>query len=78
MAVRAGKKNLLIGVSQSGINLLCELSEEDMELMESPSVNDSDMIGKSFAECLKFNAGKLGKEFITPKSGDNDHKDGNS
>ena len=78
MAVRAGKKNLLIGVSQSGINLLCELSEEDMELMESPSVNDSDMIGKSFAECLKYNAGKLGKEFITPKSGDNDHKDGNS
>lgn len=79
MAVRAGKKNLLIGVSQGGINLLCELSEEDMELIESPSsgLKDSDMAGKSFAECLKYNAGKLGREFITPKSSDDD-KDGNS
>ena len=67
IAVRAGKKNLLIGVSQGGINLLCELSEEDMELIECPPSNDSDMAGKSFAECLKYNAAKLGKEFITPK-----------
>ncbi|MGN1102930.1 MAG: FliO/MopB family protein [Huintestinicola sp.] len=72
MAVRAGKKNLLIGVSQGGINLLCELSEEDMELIESPPSKDKDMAGKSFAECLKYNAGKLGKEFITPKNSDDD------
>ena len=80
MAVRAGKKNLLIGVSQGGINLLCELSEEDMELIENPSPTpkDSDMAGKSFAECLKYNAGKLGKEFITPKKNDDDKSSGNS
>lgn len=73
MAVRAGKKNLLIGVSQGGISLLCELSEEDMELIESPPSKDSDMAGKSFAECLKYNAAKLGKEFITPQSSDDDN-----
>lgn len=78
MAVRAGKKNLLIGVSQGGINLLCELSEEDMELIESPPSKDSDMAGKSFAECLRYNAAKLGKEFITPKSSDDDNDSGNS
>lgn len=79
IAVRAGKKNLLIGVSQGGINLLCELSEEDMELIENPASNDSDMAGKSFAECLKYNAAKLGKEFITPKNNsDNDDGSGNS
>lgn len=77
IAVRAGKKNLLIGVSQGGINLLCELSEEDMKLIENPPSKDSDMAGRSFAECLKYNAGKLGKEFITPKSSDDDNS-GNS
>lgn len=78
MAVRAGKKNLLIGVSQAGINLLCELSEEDMELIESPAPKDRDMAGRSFAECLKYNAGKLGKEFITPKNNGSDDDSGNS
>lgn len=80
LAVRAGKKNLLIGVSQGNINLICELSEEDMELIESPTPMDGDMAGKSFAECLRYNAGKLGKEFITPKpkNGGKDDDYGNS
>ena len=75
IAVRAGKKNLLIGVSQGGINLICELSEEDMALIEAPPSDGNGMAGKSFSECLKYNASKLGKEFITPKKGDDDGSD---
>ena len=80
MAVRAGKKNLLIGVTQGSISLISELSDEDMELIEGLPSENADMAGKSFAECLKYNAAKLGKDFITPKphnGDDNDHK-GNS
>ena len=75
IAVRAGKKNLLIGVSQGGINLICELSEEDMTLIETPPSDGNGMAGRSFSECLKYNASKLGKEFITPKKGDDDDSD---
>ena len=75
IAVRAGKKNLLIGVSQGGINLICELSEEDMALIETPPSDGNGLAGKSFSECLKYNASKLGKEFITPKKGDDDGSD---
>ena len=79
MAVRAGNKNLLIGVTQGSISLICELSEEDMDLIEGSAPDAADMAGKSFAECLKYNAAKLGRDFITPKSqkGDNEDK-GNS
>lgn len=79
MAVKAGSKNLLIGVTQGSISLICELSDEDMALIEGSPSEDMTMAGKSFAECLKYNAAKLGRDFITPKSqkGDNDDN-GNS
>lgn len=76
MAVKAGTKNLLIGVTQGGISLICELSEEDMKLIEGSS-SDGSMAGKSFAECLKYNAAKLGKDFITPRSGKSKDNDDN-
>lgn len=69
MAVKAGKKNLLVGSSSGGINLICELDEEDMSLIQG-SV-PADMAGKSFAECLRYNAARLGGDFMRPykKSG---------
>ncbi|MBQ7783992.1 MAG: flagellar biosynthetic protein FliO [Oscillospiraceae bacterium] len=69
-AVRAGKKCLLVGISTGGINLLCELDDEDMALIENKGDVPSEMSGKSFAECLKYNMSKMGKEFITPKDKD--------
>lgn len=70
MAVRAGRKNLLIGVTQTGISLLCELDDEDMEIIESSGAasdgNNEDMAGKSFAECFRYNLSRLGGEFISP------------
>ena len=71
MAVKAGKKNLLVGSSSGGINLICELDEEDMSLIQGSASSDANMAGKSFAECLKYNAAKLGGDFMRPykKSG---------
>ena len=46
-----------------------------MALIETPPPDGNGMAGKSFSECLKYNASKLGKEFITPKKGDDDGSD---
>ncbi|MCI7766934.1 MAG: flagellar biosynthetic protein FliO [Oscillospiraceae bacterium] len=79
MAVKAGSKNLLIGVTQGSITLICELSNEDMALIEGAPSADGDMAGRSFAECMKYNAAKLGRDFITPKPHKDDNDDnGNS
>jgi len=67
MTVRAGKKNLLIGVTQGGINLICELSDEDMEMIDSTSHDGQSTDGISFSDCLKKNIAGFGKELITPK-----------
>lgn len=78
-AVRAGKKNLLVGISPSGINLLCDLDEEDMQIIEhsgdASRSNDESMAGKSFAECFKYNLSKLGGEFIRPYENNNSDDD---
>lgn len=69
VAVRAGKKSLLIGVAPSGISTLCELDEEDMSLIEGgEDQGDNAMAGKSFSECLKYNIRRFGGEFMTPYS----------
>lgn len=74
MAVRAGNKKLLLGVTNGGINLICELDDEDMELIENTGLTPEDMSGKSFAECLAYNVRKMGGEFIRPnKNSDNDN-----
>ena len=73
MAVRAGNKKLLLGVTNGGINLICELDDEDMELIENTGLTPEDMSGKSFAECLAYNVRKMGGEFIRPnKNSEND------
>ncbi len=66
MAVRAGNKNLLLGVTSGGISLICELDETDMAVIEDSGALPADMAGKSFAECLRYNMKKMGGEFIRP------------
>lgn len=67
MAVKAGTKNLLIGVCPSGISLICELSEEDMKLIcgEADGEKSADA-PKSFADYLKLNTKKVTHDFFTP------------
>ncbi|MGN0665190.1 MAG: flagellar biosynthetic protein FliO [Huintestinicola sp.] len=73
MAVRAGNKSLLLGVTSSQISLICELDEADMELIEkSKQASAADMAGRSFAECLKYNIQKKGADFIRPGCTDAD------
>ena len=66
MAVKAGNKYLLLGVTPGGINLICELDDSDAEQLINGTAPDRSMAGKSFAECLKYNAGKLGRDFLKP------------
>ena len=49
-AVSAGEKKLLLGVTSSGINVLCELSDEDIAAMFPP--DEESGAGMSFGECL--------------------------
>lgn len=56
VAVKAGKKNLLVGITPSSMSLLCELDEEDMALIEGAP--ETDMSGKSFAECFMYSLKK--------------------
>ena len=72
--IRAGEKYLLVGITAGGITNLCQLDENDIELMTRPDQSPEDMQGKSFAECLKYNIRKMGGEFITPKNDGDDNK----
>lgn len=63
VAVRAGSRNLLLGAAAGGINLICELSGEDMDLLEG-RIADSD--NRSFSEVLRQNMEKVGGEFFRP------------
>ncbi len=74
MAIKAGKKNLLIGVSSAGINLICPLDEEDMEIICQTSDN-SDVQGRSFMECLSSNLKKSGGEIFEKSTADNNNTD---
>lgn len=69
-AVRAGKKKLLVGITSGGINVLCELDDEDMELIMGTSDSEGAAAqnngGRSFADCLSLNLKKMGKDIITP------------
>lgn len=69
-AVRAGKRMLLVGITSGGINVLCELDDEDMELIMGKSDSEGAAAqnngGRSFAECLSMNLKKMGKDIITP------------
>lgn len=49
-AVSAGEKKLLLGVTSSGINVLCELSDEDIAAMFPP--DDRTDAAMTFGECL--------------------------
>lgn len=79
VAVRAGNKYLLLGVSGAGINLLCELSEEDIDVIRS-SDTASDP-GRAFSDFLsarmRSDEQRTGKEppFLRKKSSDDDDKD---
>ncbi|MGN0691914.1 MAG: FliO/MopB family protein [Oscillospiraceae bacterium] len=53
-AVQAGEKKLLLGVTGSEINVLCELSDEDIAAMTAED-NNSGSGGKSFADYLAEN-----------------------
>ncbi len=50
IAVRAGKKALLLGVTPNSVTMLCELDEEDMSIIESAANTPQ---SGSFAESLK-------------------------
>ncbi len=50
-AVQAGGKKLLLGVTQAGISVLCELSDEDIAAMFPPEENvGTKTFGDYFAE----------------------------
>ncbi len=78
MAVRAGKKNLLLGVTAGGVSLICELDNEDMEIIESSEAVPmrEEMAGKSFSECLRYNVRRMGADFIRPYGSGKDGQDG--
>lgn len=76
IAVRAGGKNLLIGVTQGSVSLICELSEADMEEIENGSAaKDTGSSVRSFSECLGFDFKKMGAEFFAPRSPDSSDDD---
>ncbi|MBQ5418117.1 MAG: flagellar biosynthetic protein FliO [Oscillospiraceae bacterium] len=60
VAVRAGNRKLLLGVTPNGINVLSELSDEDISAMTAD--NSSGMPKKSFAELLVENTAKVLKK----------------
>lgn len=49
-AVSAGEKKLLLGVTSSGINVLCELSDEDIAAMFPPEEHTGTAM--TFGECF--------------------------
>jgi flagellar biogenesis protein FliO len=56
-AIRAGKSFMLIGISPTGINKICDLSEDDF-----PPEDEDDNAPKSFSESFKaVLAEKFGK-----------------
>lgn len=66
-AVKAGNKYLLLGISGAGINLLCELSEEDIEIIRSAGISDSPV--KTFSEFLSE---RMHREDTPPEDDDRD------
>lgn len=69
LAVKAGGRNLLVGTAPGGISLICELSEEDMALLEGKVSGEGTSIGvsgASFSEILRQNIKKTGGEFFRP------------
>lgn len=78
MAVKAGNKNLLVGVTSGGINLICELDDADMEIIGASGISPENMQGKSFAECLKYNMKKMGGDFIRPYKNDDGNESSGS
>lgn len=67
IAVKAGGKNLLLGVTASEISVLAELDDEDMAAMEVPaesSSSENKSFGEIFAENMKkqFGGKKDGKQ----------------
>lgn len=76
--VRAGKKCLLVGVTNGGINVLCELDDADMEMISGSESDNTDMAGRPFSECLRYNLKKAGADFIRPVSEDASADDENA
>ncbi len=66
-AVKAGNKYLLLGISGAGINLLCELSEEDIEIIRSAGISAAP--AKSFSEFLSE---RMHREDTPPEDDDKD------
>ncbi|MCM1578004.1 MAG: flagellar biosynthetic protein FliO [Ruminococcus sp.] len=74
-AVEAGGRRLLIGAASGGLSLICELSEEDMNILKGNGLQENGTV--SFSETLRRNMQKMGGEFIRPyqKSDNNDDTD---
>ena len=79
VAVRAGNKYLLLGVSGAGINMLCELSEEDIDVIRSSDAASDP--GRAFSDFLsarmRSDEQRTCKEspFLKKKGSEDDDKD---